>query len=209
MRALIIVDVQNDFLPGGALGIPGGDLIIPIINALIPRFPLVIATQDWHPPEHQSFAANHTGKKVGDVIAVHGIEQVLWPVHCVRFTKGAQLAPSLDKSHIESCFYKGTDPWIDSYSAFFDNARQKSTGLHDHLQSNKVDEVVIVGLATDYCVLYSAIDAIDLGYRTVVIEDACCGINLSPDDVSDALATMKEKGVKIFKSEEWNDQLDA
>lgn len=203
MRALIIVDVQNDFLPGGALSVPLGDQIIPIINRMIPHFKLIVATQDWHPHDHSSFVVNHPGKNVGDIIDVHGIPQILWPVHCVRNTKGAELAPGLNKDAIESIFYKGTDLWIDSYSAFFDNARKKSTGLHEHLHSYQVDEIAIVGLATDYCVLYSVIDAIDLGYKVIVFEDACRGIDLQKGDVEDAFATMREKGAKIVKFTDW------
>ena len=203
MRALIIVDVQNDFLPGGSLGVPQGDQIIPLINRMIPHFKLIVATQDWHPHDHTSFVVNHPGKNVGDIVDVRGILQILWPVHCVRNTKGAELAPGLNKDAIESIFYKGTDPWIDSYSAFFDNARRKSTGLDEHLRSNEVDEIAIVGLATDYCVLYSVIDAIDLGYKVIVVEDACRGINLQEGDVQEAFGTMREKGAKIVKFTDW------
>ena len=129
MKALVIVDMENDFMPGGALGVSGADEIIPIINALIPKFPLVVACQDWHPVDHVSFAASHPGKKPGDHIRVKDFDQVLWPVHCVQNTSGAEMVSSLDEKEIASFFHKGTDKNIDSYSAFFDNARLKSTGL--------------------------------------------------------------------------------
>jgi len=202
MKALIIVDLQNDFMPGGALGVPNGDQIIPLINALMPHFSLVLATQDWHPPDHVSFAAQHPGKKVGDIIDAKGIPQILWPTHCVRNTHGAELVSSLNKESIESVFYKGTDKWIDSYSAFFDNARRRSTGLGEYLQTRKIKDITIAGLATDYCVLYSTIDALDLGLSVTVVEDACRGINLQPSDVKDAFAEMKEKGAHLILSNE-------
>jgi nicotinamidase/pyrazinamidase len=192
--------MQNDFMPGGSLGVPEADKIIPILNHLIPQFSLVLATQDWHPANHQSFAKNHPGQKVGDIVMVKGVEQILWPEHCVRNTKGAELAPSLAKDAIETIFYKGTDEWIDSYSAFFDNARQKSTGLGDYLESRNIKEIYIAGVATDYCVLYSVNDALDLGFKVNVIEDCCKPINLQPEDEIEALASMKEKGAQIINS---------
>lgn len=204
MKALIVVDMQNDFMPGGALGVPDGFKIIPIINELMKKFPIVVVTQDWHPHDHVSFITSHPGKKIGDTVIVNGIPQIVWPVHCVRNTKGAELVEGLNKAPIESNFYKGTDKMIDSYSAFFDNARRKSTGLADYLQSRKINDISIVGVATDYCVLYSTIDALDLGFTVTVIEDGCKGINLSPNDVRDALSTMREKGAKIVTSNSIN-----
>jgi nicotinamidase/pyrazinamidase len=197
VNALIIVDVQNDFVPGGALAVPGGDAVVPLINCLQPRFDLVIATQDWHPPDHGSFAANHPGRNVHDVIDLHGLRQVLWPVHCVQNTGGAKFGASLDTRRIDRVFQKGTDPGIDSYSGFFDNAHRKSTGLADYLKGKSVEEVFICGLATDYCVKFSALDARQLGFRTTVIEDACRGVNVEPDDVRHALREMREAGVFI------------
>jgi nicotinamidase/pyrazinamidase len=147
--------MQNDFMPRGALPVPNGDAIIPLINQLIDKFPHVIATQDWHPLDHVSFAANHPGKKPGEFIEVKGIKQILWPTHCVMHTKGAELVPSLKKEKIASIFYKGSDKWVDSYSAFFDNARLRKTGLEDYLKKRGINELYIVGVATDYCVLYS------------------------------------------------------
>ncbi len=200
MKSLLIVDMQNDFMPGGALAVPGADALIPVINGLIPHFSLVVATQDWHPQEHVSFVTNHPGKKVGELVDAKGIPQILWPIHCVRHTRGAEIVSGLQEERIECSFYKGTDPWIDSYSAFFDNARRKATGLADYLKSRDVDEVYIAGVATDYCVLYSVIDAIDLGFTVFVITDACRGINLDPEDVERALAAMQAKGAVLLTS---------
>src|SRR3954468_12732007 len=152
MNALIIVDVQNDFVPGGALPVPEGDKVLPVINNLQPKFDLVVATQDWHPASHGSFAANHPGKKPGDVIQLKGLPQILWPVHCVQNTTGAAFVPTLDAKRIAKVFPKGTDPQVDSYSGFFDNGRQKATGLAEYLKQRGVTELYIVGLATDYCV---------------------------------------------------------
>jgi nicotinamidase/pyrazinamidase len=200
MKALVIVDMQNDFLPGGALGIPKADELVSIINALIPKFPLVVATQDWHPIDHASFAPNHPGKNVGDVVKVGEIDQILWPVHCIRNTYGSELVSSLDKTNIASIFYKGTDKNTDSYSAFFDNARRRSTGLGDYLKSRGVNDVYLAGLATDYCVLYSTMDAIDLGFTVYVIADACRPINLDSRDEERAFVAMAAKGAKIIKA---------
>ncbi len=199
-KALLIVDMQNDFMPGGALGIRNADEIITTINELIPRFSLVVVSQDWHPPDHVSFAKSHPGKHVGDVIRVKNKEQVLWPVHCVRATKGAEIIVELQKDAIVSYFYKGTEKNIDGYSAFFDNARLKSTGLADYLRSRGVDAIYIAGVATEYCVLFSTIDALDLGFSVFVIRDACRGINLHPQDEEKALAAMAAKGATIVQS---------
>lgn len=202
MKALIIVDMQRDFMPGGALGVPKGDQIIAVINALMPKFPLVVATKDWHPEDHMSFAANHPGKNPGDIVTVKDIPQILWPIHCVRNTPGAEFASGLNQDKIVSVFYKGTDRWVDSYSTFFDNKRHRSTGLAEYLKSRSVSDVYIAGLATDYCVLYSTLDAIDLGFNVFVISDACRAINLKPDDESNAFAAMTAKGAKIVMSKD-------
>ena len=198
MKALIITDIQNDFCPGGALAIREGDKIVPLINQLQPRFDLVVATQDWHPLGHGSFAVNHPGKKVGEVIDLNGLLQVLWPVHCVENTPGADFHPGLDRWGIARVFYKGADPGIDSYSAFFDNGHRKATGLGEYLKERGVDEVYLCGLATDYCVKFTALDANDLGFKTRVIADACRGVNLKPGDVERALEEMRAKGVEVL-----------
>jgi nicotinamidase/pyrazinamidase len=200
MKALVIVDIQNDFVPGGALAVPEGDKVIPIINEIQKRFDLVVATQDGHPPNHGSFASNHPGKKPGDSVELAGLEQILWPVHCVEDTPGADFVSALDRSRIDRVFHKGTDPAIDSYSTFFDNAHLKNTGLGPYLKERGVRHVFLAGLATDYCVKYSALDARRLGFDTFVIDDACRGIGLKPGDVTGAIDEMKHAGVAILPS---------
>lgn len=202
MKALIIVDIQNDFLPGGALAVADGDHVIPIINKLIPKFETVIATQDWHPAGHGSFASSHPGKNPGEVIDLHGLQQVLWPDHCVQGTKGAEFNSSLDQKHIQKVFQKGTDPRIDSYSGFFDNGKRKDTGLHNYLESLGIKEVFVVGLATDYCVKFTALDAAGLGYKTNVIADATRAVNLEKGDEDKALNEMQRNGIWIVDSVE-------
>jgi nicotinamidase/pyrazinamidase len=197
--ALVLVDLQNDFLPGGALGVPGGAAVLPLVNRLQEEFDLVIATQDWHPRDHVSFAVNHPGKNVGDVIEVDGRPQELWPVHCVQYSPGAALATGLDTRRIARRVYKGTDPRIDSYSGFFDNARQSSTGLNDYLRERQVTQVYLAGLATDYCVKFTALDARQLGFDVVVVRDACRGIDAVPGDVERAFAEMSAAGAEIAK----------
>jgi nicotinamidase/pyrazinamidase len=201
-NALIIVDLQNDFLAGGALAVPGGDEVLPLANELQRRFDVVLATQDWHPPDHGSFAANHPGKKPGDRIMLDGIEQILWPVHCVQNTHGAEFAPSFDTTRIDHVFHKGIDPRIDTYSTFFDNAHRRSTGLADYLEDRAIKDIYLLGLALDYCVKYSALDARQLGLMTHVILDGCRGIDLHPEDVDLALKEMKAAGAVIVQSGE-------
>jgi nicotinamidase/pyrazinamidase len=202
MNALIIVDLQNDFLPGGPLAVPGGDEVIPLANELQRRFDVVLATQDWHPPNHGSFAANYPGKKPGDRIMLDGIEQILWPVHCVQNTRGAELAPSFDTKRIAHVFHKGIDPRIDSYSTFFDNAHRRSTGLADYLKDRAIKDIYLLGLALDYCVKYSALDARQLGLNTHVVLDGCRGIDLHPGDLDRAVDEMKRGGATILQGGE-------
>jgi len=200
MNALIVVDVQNDFIPGGALAVPEGDKVVPICNKLMERFDLVVATQDWHPQNHASFAANHTGRSVGEVIDLHGLPQVLWPVHCVEGTTGAMFAPTINTEQFTHIVRKGTDPEIDSYSGFFDNGHRKATGLAEYLGSKKVTDVYVCGLATDYCVKFTAFDAYQLGLKVHLIEDACRGVNLKPGDVDRAIEEMRQRGVEIVSA---------
>jgi len=200
MKALILVDLQNDFCPGGALPVPEGDAVIPVANALQSRFDVVVATQDWHPANHASFAASHPGHKPGESIDVDGLTQVLWPVHCVQGTWGAEFHPRLDRTRIARVFRKGTDPRIDSYSGFFDNGRRHATGLADYLRERKVNEVFVCGLATDYCVKFTALDAIELGFATHVILDACRGVDLRPGDVQRAVSEMQARGIAMVDS---------
>jgi nicotinamidase/pyrazinamidase len=200
MNALIIVDLQNDFLPGGALPVPSGDEVIPLANELQDRFELVVATQDWHPADHGSFAANHPGKKPGDRIMLDGIEQILWPMHCVQNTRGAEFASSFDRSRVVRVFQKGIDPRIDSYSTFFDNAHRRATGLGDFLKEQAITDIYLLGLALDYCVKFSALDARGLGLNTHVIVDACRGIALEPGDLEKAIEEMERAGATILPS---------
>jgi nicotinamidase/pyrazinamidase len=201
VKTLILVDMQHDFLPGGALGIAGGDAIVPILNQIMPKFDHILATQDWHPPHHVSFASQHQ-KKPGDVIDVGGVEQILWPDHCVQNTYGAELAKGLHKQRIEATFHKGSERKVDSYSTFFDQARRRSTGLADHLRKHHLQDLYFAGLATDYCVLYSVLDALELGFHVWVIRDACRAINLHPADEERAYEKMRSHGAKIIHSKE-------
>lgn len=200
MNAFIIVDVQNDFCPGGALAVPGGDLVVPVINQLLPAFDKVVCTQDWHPLNHGSFAANHPGHQVGDVIQLDGLPQILWPVHCVQGSPGADFHPDLDVSGLDHVFQKGLDPAVDSYSGFFDNGRRHATGLDTWLRAEGVEVVYICGLATDYCVKWTALDALKQGYVTFVVADACRGVDLQPGDSSRALLDLARAGAHVVES---------
>jgi nicotinamidase/pyrazinamidase len=199
VKALIIVDVQNDFLPGGALAVPQGDQVIPVINDLSLEFDLVFTTQDWHPANHCSFAASYPDKKIGDRILIDGQEQILWPVHCVQNTNGAQLAAELHPKVISGGVHisKGIDERVDSYSGFFENLRKRTTGLETLLRQHGADDLTIVGLATDYCVKATALDARSLGFKVTVVLDACRAVNLSPDDSAKAIAVMRAAGAKM------------
>ena len=199
-KALIVVDVQNDFCPGGALPVPKGDEVVPVINSLMERFDLVVATMDFHPANHISFADNHPGKKPGDTIVVKGKKQILWPRHCVQNTKGAELVDSLRKELIDKIVYKGTDALIDSYSGFFDNNRENKTDLDEFLREKDVKEIYITGLATDYCVKFTALDGLFLGYDVFVVKDAVRGVNLNPQDSENALLEIEQKGGKAIDS---------
>lgn len=191
MNALLIIDVQNDFLPGGALAVPKGDEILAFINKQMGQFDVIVATQDWHPPNHVSFAATHQ-MKVGDKIQVEGVEQMLWPVHCVQNTPGAEFPKALHADQIDKVFQKGADPKVDSYSAFFDNAH-RPTDLAEYLKKKGLRDLFFVGLATDYCVLYSVLDALTLGFSATVFREGCRAIS----DEESALDQMRQKGAKI------------
>ncbi len=200
--ALAIIDLQNDFLPGGALPVPHGDEVVPLANRLAPHFELVVATQDWHPANHVSFATSHPGKRPADVIDVDRRKQVLWPVHCVQNTPGAALAVGLQADRITRVFQKGDDPRIDSYSGFFDDARVRSTGLVEFLEGRGVRKLFLIGLATDHCVRATALDALSLGLRVFVIADACRGVDLRPGDSAAALDEMAAQGAEIVRSDD-------
>jgi nicotinamidase/pyrazinamidase len=201
-KALILVDIQNDFIPGGSLAVAQGDEVVPVANRMEAAFELVVATQDWHPANHGSFASNHDGHKPGDMIELGGMPQVLWPDHCVQGSRGAELHRDLDRSRVVRVFRKGIDPGIDSYSAFFDNAHLRATGLGDYLRGEGVTDVYLLGLATDYCVKFSALDALQLGFATHVIEDGCRGVELHPGDTAQAIKEMRSAGADITNSGE-------
>lgn len=198
MKALILVDIQNDFLPGGALAVPKGDQVIPCANKLLEHeFDVKIATKDWHPRNHGSFASNN-GKQPGEMIDLAGVPQILWPVHCVQYTQGAEISNEVNSKKIDKIFFKGTDPQIDSYSTFFDNNHKKSTGLAEFLRQRKITDVYVAGLATDYCVLYSVLDAQKLGFNAYVVAEGCRGIDLQPGDSDRAFEQMKQAGAKVI-----------
>lgn len=202
MTALLLVDIQNDFLPGGALEVKNGDLILPVVNRLLDhKFDHILASKDWHPADHCSFAPIHH-KKSGDHVFINGAAQILWPIHCVENTSGSEFPSALKSSKIEKVFYKGTDRTIDSYSAFYDNAHCKSTGLSEFLREKGISNIYVAGLATDYCVKYSVLDAINSGFNVCVIADACKGVNLNPHDSETALNEMKKAGASIVLSKE-------
>ena len=197
MRALILVDLQNDFLPGGRLAVTGGDAVVPLANRLMAAADLVVATQDWHPAGHQSFASAHPGRAPGDRIDLHGIDQVLWPDHCVQWTGGAAFAPGLHTARVDRVFAKGTDPAIDSYSGFWDNGRRKQTELGPWLEARGVTEVVVCGLALDFCVQFTALDALDAGLRVTLARDATRAVELRPGDGDAAVARLAAAGATV------------
>lgn len=201
MTALLIVDVQNDFLPGGALEVKQGDCVIPVINRLLEsgKFDFVVASKDWHPKGHVSFAKTHH-KNIGEVIELEGLQQTLWPMHCVQDSFGAEFPDALKTSKIEMIIYKGTELNIDSYSAFFDNGYKKSTGLGETLKEKGIKKLYVTGLATDYCVKFSVVDALKLNFDTYLIEDACFGVNLKEGDSERAIEVMKQAGAHSITS---------
>lgn len=200
-QALLLVDVQNDFSPSGALPVADGDQIVPVINRLIPHFKHIVATKDWHLAGHSSFASSND-QKVGEVIVLDGIPQIMWPDHCVQDSEGSEFISGLNVEAITKVIYKGTNPKIDSYSGFFDNQRLQATGLADYLNSKGIKELVIVGLATDYCVKFTALDAVSLGFKTSVVQDACRGVEMAQGDVESAWKQMKQAGCKLIQSDD-------
>ena len=197
MKALIVVDVQNDFLPGGALAVDGGDDIIPVLNDLLKYFDVVVATQDWHPPGHVSFAASHRDRRVGEKVSVGQVEQTLWPIHCVQGTHGANFPETLKADGIDQVFRKATEPDRDYASGFQDSAREKSTGLAEYLRDRGVTDVYVCGIATDVCVRATVLDALHLGFCTHLIRDACRAVNLNPGDEERAVKEMANAGAEI------------
>ncbi|MFH0726718.1 MAG: bifunctional nicotinamidase/pyrazinamidase [Pseudomonadota bacterium] len=201
-KALLVVDVQNDFCPGGALAIPAGDTVVPIINKIQPVYDTIIATQDWHPLNHVSFAANHPDKNVYDVIPINDMSQVLWPVHCVSGTMGADFHSALETQRFRLILRKGMNPGLDSYSVFLENDKKTRTGLDGYLRSLEIKKIFLCGLATDYCVFYSARDAVSFGFETEVVIDACRGVDVPAGNIDEAVRQMKNIGVTFISSTE-------
>ncbi|MCC9168838.1 bifunctional nicotinamidase/pyrazinamidase [Pontibacter harenae] len=200
MKALLLIDIQNDFLPSGALAVPEGGQVIPIANQLQQHFDLVVATQDWHPQNHKSFSSQHTAKQPFDVIDLYGLEQVLWPDHCVQGSVGAEFSKELNMHKVAAIFRKGTNAEVDSYSGFYDNGHRISTALSDYLRGKAVTEVYLAGLAGDYCVYFSAKDALQEGFAVYLIDDACRPI--SPEGYQKAKEDIVSKGGKVINSSE-------
>lgn len=196
-EALILVDLQPDFFPGGPLAVAGADVLPAPINALMKEFTFIFATQDWHPADHGSFAAQHPGRSPGEQVVLAGLQQTLWPVHCVQGTLGAALHPALAQERITEIVRKGQDRWVDSYSGFFDNGGQRATGLEAALRQRGIRELTVVGLATDYCVRFTALDALKLGFSVTLLPALCRGVELRPGDVGAALAELAAAGATI------------
>jgi nicotinamidase/pyrazinamidase len=199
---LIVTDIQNDFCPGGALAVRDGDAVVPLVNNIMENFYRVVATQDWHPKHQVSFASNHPGKKPYDVIKLGNVEQVLWPDHCVAGTPGADFHPGLQTEKFHLVVRKGVNPAVDSYSTFLENDKKLKTGLDGYLKSMGAERVFLVGLATDYCVFYSAMDSRGFGFDTYVIIDACRGIDVPEHNIEHSIQAMKEKGIHVVSSED-------
>lgn len=200
MDALIVVDVQNDFMDDGALPVPTAYEVVPVVNRAMQHFDLVVATQDWHPADHGSFAENHPGKGPYEVVDLNGLDQVLWPTHCVQGDDGAAFVNGLDVDRFTQVFPKGTDATVDSYSGFFDNGHRNSTGLSDWLKERGVKRVFVLGVATDFCVKFTALDAVSEGFETTLLLDGCRGVDIAPGDVDKAVAEMAAAGVRISET---------
>lgn len=198
--ALLIIDVQNDFCPGGSLAVPEGDKVIPVINRIAGLFPLVVATRDWHPEDHISFASAHPGTQPQDTIEHGGITQILWPDHCVKGTAGAAFHPDLDTTPINLILHKGAKTHLDSYSAFFENDKTTATGLESYLRGLGFERLFVVGLAEDVCVFFTATDARRLGFETTVVTDATRGVNIPDGNLEEARNEMTSAGVRFVSS---------
>lgn len=205
MKALLLIDLQNDFCKNGALEVKDGDKVIFVGNLLMEKFKnsnnMILATKDWHPITHKSFASNSDGK-IGELGILNGLPQVWWPNHCVENTKGSEFHPNLNSKYIDKIIFKGTNKEIDSYSGFFDNGKLNKTELDSILKKNNIDTLYIMGLATDFCVKFTVLDALQLGYKVYLVEDDCRGVNLTPNSSLDAINEMKEKGAIIINSSE-------
>ena len=196
-KALLVIDVQNDFCPAGALEVAGGNEIVPYINKEMLKYDCVVLTQDWHPKGHSSFATSHEGKNPLELIKMPYGDQVLWPDHCVQGSKGAEFHPDLNIEQANAIIRKGSNPFIDSYSAFFENDRKTPTGLDGYFKSLEIENINLVGLATDFCVNYSAQDAANLGYKVSVLEKMCRAIDLN-GSLAAAKSEMQDRGVEFI-----------
>ena len=205
-RALLLVDIQNDFCAGGALAVAEGDSTVDIANAMIDwckaRGDAVVASQDWHPADHGSFASQQHVEPYSEGL-LDGLPQTFWPVHCVQNTEGAALHPLLNAKAIDALFHKGENPAIDSYSAFFDNGHRQKTQLDEWLRHHDVNELIVLGLATDYCVKFTVLDALTLGYSVDVITDGCRGVNLHAQDSAHAFMEMAVEGATLYTLDDW------
>lgn len=208
-EALIIIDMQNDFMDDGPLAVPGALALVPLINQLMPFFRTIMASKDWHPAGHHSFAARYPHKKPGDIVELQGIKHMLWSVHCVEGSYGAEIVHGLNEARFNHIVLKGNDPSIDSYSAFFDNDHQRSTGLDQELKYCGIQELYLCGVALDYCVKWTALDACALGYSVFVIADACRGIELKTGDMAQAMDEMQARGVAFISSVDLGKKLKA
>ena len=200
MDGLILVDLQNDFFENGALAVPKANEIIEPVNKILDSFRLVIATQDWHPSDHRSFASNNPGVSVGELIEIEGLKQIMWPNHCVQGSFGAMFHSNLNTQKIIKVFQKGCNINVDSYSGFYDNAKRGDTGLKSYLDKMNVNRLFIVGLATDYCVKFTALDAVECGFETFLIQDCCRAVNLDAGDEQNAIDLMRDHGVGLIDS---------
>lgn len=202
MKALVVIDVQNDFCPGGSLAVTDGDLVVPVINRLYEKFDKVVATQDWHPADHASFSSNNAGTNPMEMIDLKGIMQVMWPDHCVQGTTGADFHPELMTDPFDLIIRKGTNQTLDSYSAFLENDQHTETGLTHYFKGLGINDLYFVGLATDYCVYFSAMDAKDAGFNTHVIIDACRGVDFPEHNIDRTIEIMKVAGIHIIESKD-------
>lgn len=202
--ALIMIDLQKDFCFGGSLAVPDADSIIPLVNQIQKHFSRVLASKDWHPGHHSCFASSHPGHVAGEVMMVNNLVQTLWPEHCLQESVGAEFHDDLETGRIEKIIYKGTDQQVHSYSAFYDDARIRQTELEAYLHEHHIKDLYILGLATDFCVRFSALDALQAGFNVYVIRDACRGIDFKPGDSELAFEEMRAAGAHIITSSEIN-----
>jgi nicotinamidase/pyrazinamidase len=200
--ALLLVDIQNDFLPGGALAVAEGDAVVSVANRVMPHYAHVVACQDWHPPQHLSFAIEHAGFEPFQTTELDGLTQILWPAHCVQGTPGASFAAALDVAGIDHVVRKGMDARIDSYSAFFDNGHRKATGLTEHLRAQGVEHLVVLGLAADVCVKFTVDDALAEGFAVTLVRDGIRGVDMQAGDTQAAIDAMRAAGAEVVNSQD-------